>query len=89
MSDIGLLRTKQQRYDEAESLLRQALDGRQRKLGNDHPDYFESKHEHAMLYIAQSQYKKAEPLLLEAFHGRKTKLDPEHPHTIKSLRQLI
>ena len=89
LSDLGVLRYQQQRYDEAESLLRQAFAGRQGKLGPDHPACFESMHELALLYIAQARYKDTEPLLLEAYNGREAKLGPEHPHTIESLKQLV
>ena len=37
--------SKLKNYTEAEELLRQTLDGRRRKLGNDHPTCFESMHE--------------------------------------------
>ena len=81
--------TKQGDFDEAERLFYEALEGRQRKLGDDHPACFESMHELAVLYLVQARYEEAEPLLLEAFQGRENKLRPDHPHTIESLNELV
>lgn len=70
-------------------MLRQALDGRQRNLGPDHPACFESMHELAALYKEQSRYDEAETLLLKALEGRRMKLGDKHPHTLQSLNNLI
>jgi len=69
MNDFGVLRREQQRYEEAEQLLHQALEGRQRKLGPDHPACLESMHELAVLYKEQARYEEAEKLLLQAVEG--------------------
>ena len=89
ISESGVLRREQDNHVAAESMLRQALEGRQRKLGPDHPACFESKHRLAVLYIQQARYEDAERLLQEAFHGREAKLGPQHPQTIDSLRELV
>lgn len=67
----------------------EALKGRQRNLGDDHPDTRESKNDLAVLYKEQALYDKAEPLLLEAVEGRRLKLGDKHPHTQESLNNLI
>ena len=80
---------EQQLYKEAESLLRQAMEGRQRKLGEDHPAYLESIHELAVLYVRQARYDEAEQLLLKTVDGRMQKLGLQHPHTLESINNLI
>jgi len=70
-------------------LFDEALKGRQRELGDDHPDTLETKNDLALLYKEQGDYAKAEPLLVEAVEGRRKKLGNTHPHTQKSIRNLI
>jgi len=89
MNGLGLLRTKQKNYNEAEHLFIEALNGRQQKLGEDHPETLESKNDLAVLYKEQGDYAKAEPLLLEALEGRRLKLGDTHPHTLESWNNLI
>ena len=55
----------------------------------EHPAYFESMHELAVLYLKQEFYGKSEPLLLEAVNGRRLKLGGIHPHTQESMKNLI
>jgi tetratricopeptide (TPR) repeat protein len=76
-------------YEEAETMLLDALYGYETKLGSDHPHTLQSKHELAILYMQQTRHDEAEQLLLDAFNGRTTKLGSEHPHTLDSLRNLI
>ena len=85
----GALHREQKLYEKAEYLLLRALDGRQRTLGNDHPDTTESKNDLAILYKEQSRYEEAEPLLIQAIEGRRLKLGDAHPHTLESLNNLI
>ena len=70
-------------------MLRQALDGRQRKLSRAHPACFESMHELAILYKVQTRYDEAEKLLLAAIKGRRLRLSDEHSHTQESIKNLI
>ena len=86
---LGVLHREQQRFEEAESLLSQALDGRQRKLGNDHPATLESMHDIGKLNLEQGQYEEAEAKLIEAYEGRTGKLGPEHPHTGETVECLV
>jgi len=88
--DYGILRRLQKKYNEAEYLLRQALDGRKFRLGpDDHPECLVCMHELAVLYKEQERYEEAEKYLLEAVEGRRLKLGDTHPHTIESLNTLI
>jgi hypothetical protein len=66
-------------------LFKEALTGRQRELGDDHPDTLESKNDLAVLYKEQARYEESEKLLLEALEGRRLKLGDAHPHTIEDL----
>ena len=68
---------------------RQALAGRQFKLGQDHPDCFESMHELGLLYKEQERYNEAEKYLLQAIEGRRLKLGDTYPHTLESWNNLI
>jgi tetratricopeptide (TPR) repeat protein len=89
VNTFAVLHTKKKLYDKAERLFDEALNGRQRELGEDHPDTLESKNDLAVLYKNQAQYDKAEPLLLEAFDGRHVKFGDTHPHTLDSINNLI
>jgi len=89
VNGLGVLRTKQKRYGEAEDLFHEALEGRKLKLGENHPETLETKNDLAVLYKEQGAYDKAEPLLLEALKGRRLKLGETHPHTKESLNNLI
>ena len=71
------------------TLFKEALEGRQRKLGEEHPGTLETKHNLAVLYREQARYANAEQLLLEAFEGRRLKLGESHPRTVESLKQLV
>ena len=83
-----MLLREQKTYSEAEKSLRQALEGRLSKLGNDHPACFESMYELAILYKEQERYEEAEELLLKALEGRRLKLGDTHPHTLESLKNI-
>ncbi len=89
INDFGVLRKEQKNYEEVESLLHQALNRRQHKLGPDHPETLESKNDLAVLYKEKGDYNKAELLFLEAVEGRRLKLGDTHPHTLESLNNLI
>ena len=60
MNALGVLRRKQRQYDEAESLLIEALEGRRIKFGDDHPDTLESRNNLIELYEAWDKPEKAE-----------------------------
>ena len=89
MNGLAVLHTKQKQYNEAETLFDEALKGRQRELGEDHPDTLESKNDLAVLYKEQARYNEAESLLLESLEGRRKVLGEEHPDTLGSLNNLI
>ncbi|MFC1793306.1 tetratricopeptide repeat protein [Planctomycetota bacterium] len=89
INGLAVLCTRQKQYDQAEILFDEALKGRQRELGEDHPETLESKNDLAVLYKEQARYEEAEKYLLEAVKGRRLKLGDQHPRTLESLNNLI
>jgi tetratricopeptide (TPR) repeat protein/tRNA A-37 threonylcarbamoyl transferase component Bud32 len=88
VNELALIRIKQQRYDEAQTLLDRALAGRKLKLGEDHPETLETLNDLGLLYRAQKRYDQAEKFLTEALEARQAKLGPDHPHTLESIHEL-
>jgi tetratricopeptide (TPR) repeat protein len=65
-NNLAALYNAQRKYDQAESLYKEALDGQSAKLRADHPDTLASKINLALLYQAQRKYDRADRLLNEA-----------------------
>jgi tetratricopeptide (TPR) repeat protein len=72
-------------YSDAESLLRRALDIREKQLGKDHPDVAQSLNNLASLLRAQGNYSDAEPLYRRALEIREKALGKDHPSVAVSL----
>ncbi|MHC4331909.1 MAG: tetratricopeptide repeat protein, partial [Planctomycetota bacterium] len=89
INDLGLLRREQKRYEDAGKLLTEALEGRQLKLGPDHPHTLETMHELAVLHMRQDHHHNAERFFVQAAEGRLTKLGAAHPHTKESIKSLV
>ncbi len=75
-------------YGKAELHLRQALDIRQKVLGEEHPDYATSLNELGMLYYKMTDYGKAEPLVRQALDICQKVLGEEHPDYARNLSHL-
>lgn len=88
VNGLGVLRTKQGQYEEAEALFKRALEGRKLKLGEDHPYTLETINDLGLLRRAQRDYEEAEKLLTDALEGRKLKLGRDHPRTLGTLYEL-
>jgi len=88
VNDLAVLRTLQQQYGAAESLLQRALEGRKLKLGKDHPYTLETIKDLGLLRREQRRYEDAEKLLTEALEGIQLKLGPDHPGTLESKNDL-
>jgi len=88
VNDLAILRIKQERYDEADTLLNRALAGRKVKLGDDHPKTLETINDLDILHREQGQYDEAERLLIEAHKKRQTTLGEDHPHALESAHEL-
>ncbi len=72
-------------YEQAESLLQQALTIRQQVLEVNHPDTARTLNDLGVLYLTQGKYQQAEPLLQKALAIRQKKLGVEHPDTAANL----
>ena len=78
----------QGRYSEAEPLLVQALELRNRLLGEDHRNVATSLNNLALLYKSQGRYSEAEPLYLQALELYKRLLGEDHRNVATSLNNL-
>ena len=74
-------------FEAAASPQEEALDGRRRTLGDEHPDTLTSIN--SMGYLLQSHGKlgEAEPYFREALEGRRRTLGDEHPDTLTSINR--
>ena len=88
LNGLAVLRTKQKQYDKAEILFDEALKGRRRELGNDHPDTLQTINDFGVLRREQKNCPEAEKLLRQALDGRKLKLGDGHPACFESMHEL-
>ena len=88
LNNLAYLYDSQGRYDKAEPLYEQALELRQRLLGENHPDVASSLNNLAGLYDSQGRYEEAEPLYEQALELTKRHLGENHPHVATSLNNL-
>ncbi|WP_083305170.1 tetratricopeptide repeat protein [Moorena producens] len=90
LSFIGLGRfyNGQGFYKLAEPWLKQCLEVRQHRLGQNHPDVATSLNNLARLYDNQGRYSEAEPLYLQALDLFKQLLGQNHPDVASSLNNL-
>ena len=70
--------------DVEESLYRRAVEGREAKLGKDHPDTLSSVNNLAGLLTKQGKLEEAEALYRRALEGREAKLGKDHKSTRNS-----
>ncbi|KAL1989597.1 hypothetical protein VTN49DRAFT_6794 [Thermomyces lanuginosus] len=75
-------------YREAETMHRQALEGREKVLGSDHPETLDSVNNLGVALKKQGQYGKAKEMLHQALEGRQKVLGPNHPHTLDVVNNL-
>ena len=64
---------------------RRALDGREKVLGNEHPDTLTSINNLASVLQDQGKYDEAEQMNRRALDGREKALGKEHPSTLTSV----
>jgi tetratricopeptide (TPR) repeat protein len=76
------------RYAEAETLLRNVLQMRERALGPEDRVTLTSFSQLASVLDAQGRYEEAEVMHQQALHGYQKVLDPEHPISLAILSQL-
>ncbi|RDW69768.1 hypothetical protein BP6252_08788 [Coleophoma cylindrospora] len=78
----------QQKYDEAEELLRQSVQQREKVLGTEHKDTLWSKYRLAITLHGQQKYDEAEELLRKSVQQREKVLGTAHKGTLES-KQLL
>ncbi|KAN0110923.1 hypothetical protein V8E51_007310 [Hyaloscypha variabilis] len=76
------------RYDTAEEMNRQALAGREKALGQEHPNTLTSVSNLALVLQCQGKYELAEEMNRRALAGREKVLGLEHPDTLTSVSNL-
>jgi len=89
MNGLAELRIAQRSFDNAKSILAEALEISSRTRGDDHTWTLTSMNGLTIVYKVQGQFDEAELLLLEAVDGRVLNLGDIHPHTLQSLNNLI
>lgn len=88
MDTIGMVHMSLGLYQEAESLLDEALELRRRLLGASHPDVASSLAHRGVLYRLQGRFDDAETVLREALAIQEKTLGEEHIDIGLTLRQL-
>ncbi|KAJ5827818.1 Tetratricopeptide-like helical [Penicillium robsamsonii] len=83
---VSLYRQKQ--YKEAETILRQALQGREKVLGEDHEETLRSAHWLGLSLFRQKRYNEAVRMSRRALRGRKNVLGHNHEETLRSAHWL-
>ena len=76
------------RLEEAETLLRESLAGKQQLLGPRHPETLIGVNQLGLLLQARARPSEAEPLMREAMQGRREVLGPRHPQTLNAMGNL-
>jgi non-specific serine/threonine protein kinase/serine/threonine-protein kinase len=76
------------KLDAAEPLYREALEGRRRKLGDEHPSTLTSINNLSALLHARGKLDDAEPLIREALEARRSTLGDDHPDTLNSIQSM-
>ena len=85
---LGVLRTKQKQYEEAEAIFEEVLEARKRRLGPDHPSTLETINDFGVLRREQKRYNEAESLLRQALDARQNELGTDHPACFESMHEL-
>jgi len=85
---LALLLRDQGKLDEAEPLMREALGGMRRQLGNSHPDTLISINNLAVLIRDQGRLAEAEPLMREVLAELRNQLGNSRPNTLASINNL-
>ncbi|KAL1495725.1 hypothetical protein AB1Y20_016592 [Prymnesium parvum] len=88
IAKLGMLLEAQGRLDEAEVLLREALEASRETLGNHHPNTLISINNLGSLLQDQGRLDEAGVLFREALEARRETLGNRHPDTLTSLNNL-
>ena len=85
---LGTLRREQQRFDEAEELLRQALSTREQLFGEDHLLISSAAAELAHVLEQRARYSEAENLYRRSMNSRLRRYGEDHPLTARAYNSL-
>ena len=85
---FGLCLLSEGRYNEAKTPLLQAMEGREKALGKEHPSTLTSVSNLALVLQYQGKYEAAEEMNRRALEGREKALGKEHPSTLTSVSNL-
>ena len=88
LTSLGNLLSEQQNYTEAEELLHEALEIRQRILGREHPRTAVTLNNLAQMLRRSGSAESAEPLLRESIEIRKITLGDDHPSVAIGINNL-
>ena len=86
--NLGALLERQGKLDEAEPLLRKALEASRATLGDRHPHTLRSINNLGRLLKDQGKLDEAEPLLREALQATRATLGNRHPGTLAAIHDL-
>lgn len=87
-NNLAALYARERRYDEAEPLYLEALEGSRATLEPDHPRILNYTNNLATLYVRQSRYSEALPLYEEVLAVSTRVLGREHQHTLIAMNNL-
>ncbi|CAI6335436.1 unnamed protein product [Periconia digitata] len=88
MANLASTYKSQGQLKKAEQLFLQAIETRERVLGDEHPETLNSRANLASTYRKQRRWKEAEKLLLQVTETRERVLGAKHPSTLTSMNKL-
>ena len=88
MHILGVANLEAKKFDEAESNLRQAMEGFLAKLGPNHVDTLLAMQNLAMVMNARGRYDEAEQQFKQVLPGLQAQLGPDHRETLATLGNL-
>jgi tetratricopeptide (TPR) repeat protein len=86
--NLGYLYSERGRLKDAEEMYMQALEGRERALGADHPSTLNTVSELGIIYSDQGKLHGAEKMYNRALEGRKKTLGADHTSTLNTFNSL-
>ena len=92
MNNLGALLRVQGKYDDADSILREALKIKRRTLGDNHPSIPSTLNNLGILYEVQGKFEEAEQFYRDGLEILQSTVGDEHPntqHVKRSLESLL
>jgi len=87
-SMLGSTYRSRGKYDEAEQLDLEVVEGRKEAFGNDHAETLEAISSLASTYRSRGKYDQAEELDLQVIEGQKRVIGDDHAETLKAISNL-